>query len=458
VLYALDAWIGGGSNADVWRAVGPSGHVAVKLLRSKNPAAEPYQRFVREVEQLRLLGDVPGVLPILDAHLPTQGADEPRAWLVMPLAQPLRDALGADATAEAVVEAVVQVAETLAALGLRGIAHRDVKPENLYERDGRAEIGDFGLVDAPDVEALTLPNEGLGPAHFLAPEMIQDALSADGRAADVYSLGKVLWVLLTRQRFPPPGEHRLDEPTMCVRSYLSHPRVASLDTLIARMTRHNPNERPDMAGCAVELNAWLSGAGEVSSPRGSFEALARRLAQAAGPVRSEEAALARRVEEVDAALDSFAASAADVVDVLSRDGVPVFHRPGRWGHFCTDATDHLVEATGLLSTTKMLGRKPPASRAVGAILQAEAKLPGLKLWIAIADIPPAPEAVFACGAALTYWGGHTQSLWHETRTAVLNGPAMPVAISELVGQLASRVGDDVAEWVKAVERAASHGD
>jgi hypothetical protein len=68
--YVLCEWLGGGANADVWRAESPDGEVALKLLRSKNRAGEPYQRFVREVRQLEALGGTLGVLPLLDSYLP----------------------------------------------------------------------------------------------------------------------------------------------------------------------------------------------------------------------------------------------------------------------------------------------------------------------------------------------------------------------------------------------------
>jgi hypothetical protein len=46
-----------------------------------------------------------------------------------------------------------------------GVAHRDFKPSNLYEFDGKWLMGDFGLVAVPNVEELTRTGKPLGPAH-----------------------------------------------------------------------------------------------------------------------------------------------------------------------------------------------------------------------------------------------------------------------------------------------------
>ncbi len=107
---------------------------------------------------------------------------------------------------EEVVRAMAAVARTLSALkGSHGLAHRDVKPGNLYWLDGRWLVGDFGLVAVPDVEELTKSDRPMGPVHFTAYEMIVNPAHADPFPADVFSLAKTLWVLAVDQRFPPAG-------------------------------------------------------------------------------------------------------------------------------------------------------------------------------------------------------------------------------------------------------------
>jgi serine/threonine protein kinase len=83
-------------------------------------------------------------------------------------------------------------------------AHRDIKPNNLYWHDGRWCLGDFGLAEFDDAESITRSDRKLGPAYYIAPEMLNNASSADGCAADVYSLGKTICVMATGQKYPLP--------------------------------------------------------------------------------------------------------------------------------------------------------------------------------------------------------------------------------------------------------------
>jgi hypothetical protein len=53
------------------------GVVALKLINTTTAQHEPYRRFMQEVQFLQKLGDFPGVLPLLDAHLPEQSS---RSW------------------------------------------------------------------------------------------------------------------------------------------------------------------------------------------------------------------------------------------------------------------------------------------------------------------------------------------------------------------------------------------
>jgi serine/threonine protein kinase len=123
----------------------------------------------------------------------------------MPEATPIAEAL-ADESLEEVVTALAGIASTLARLqAAHNVAHRDLKPGNLYFWDGRWLVGDFGLIAVPNVEELTRNGRRLGPAHYTAYELILNPAGADPFPADVYSLGKTLWVLATGLGFPPEG-------------------------------------------------------------------------------------------------------------------------------------------------------------------------------------------------------------------------------------------------------------
>ena len=128
--FELLEYIGGGGNADVYRAGDGENELALKVLRNRRVASEPYARFRREIEVLGTLGERPGILPLLDHDLPETLRRGQRAWLTMPLAKRIDDAL-VDAELMEIVGAIAAIAKTLAELqASSGLAHRDLKPQN----------------------------------------------------------------------------------------------------------------------------------------------------------------------------------------------------------------------------------------------------------------------------------------------------------------------------------------
>ncbi|MCG5444429.1 protein kinase [Micromonospora sp. NIE79] len=448
--HVLVELLGSGGNAEVWRARGPSGGVAMKLVRARR--GEPYARFQREVEQLRLLGDMPGILPYLDSHLPDEPTAKDPAWLTMPIAQPLRDALGPDPTAEVVVSAIAAITKTLASIHAIGVSHRDVKPDNLYMSDERWLIGDFGLVDAPNVEPLTEGAVNLGPRHYLAPEMILSPHTADGAAADVYSLGKTLWVLLTNQAFPLPGEHRLDVELFRLTTYSTHKGLASLERLLETMTRTDPRGRPSAERIADELTQWSAPRRTVATGA-DLSDFVRRAQEAVRYQLTEDERQANRKHRVEALMSKFAKEAEVVSRQCRASGLPVtaFYG-GKYGDFDVDASDYLSENLGVLATTQVMGEDPPESRSAGLIIQVHEKAPMLKLWIGLAAIPRLdPEVILIAGSSIAYWGGRHRGLWSEQRRTVLGGPGERASVADLLDEMISRLPSDAEAWANALE-------
>jgi Protein kinase domain len=248
--------IGRGGNALVFRARDAETDVALKVLKTRKVDSEPYSRFRREIETVRSLGRRGGVLPVLDSHLPEKLGRGDRAWLAMPLATRIDHAL-TDAELPAIVRAVASLAATLASLRADiGLVHRDLKPQNLYVYEDSFAVGDFGLVALPDAEHLTAPGKVIGPANFVAYEMMERPLESDPAPADVYSIAKTLWVLATGQRWPPPG-HQPAGQSPSIGQYRPHAQAPALDRLIDRATQLNAAERPTMSAFADDLEVWL---------------------------------------------------------------------------------------------------------------------------------------------------------------------------------------------------------
>ena len=213
-----------------------------------------FARFRNEIRFLIEHEDYPGIVPILDHDLPEEA--EAQAWYAMPVAQGLLGVLGEDPPVEAVLTAIASIAGTLAALALEGVAHRDIKPDNLFARAGNWEIGDFGLVAYPKKDPLTVHGRRLGPIDFMAPEIRDAADLADPHAADVWSLAQTLWTTLVGDRHPVGGPHQM-QPPWALTSRIEHPRAAQLDRVLMSATRWTPADRLTMRDFESELLACL---------------------------------------------------------------------------------------------------------------------------------------------------------------------------------------------------------
>ncbi|KAF0683098.1 Aste57867_24786 [Aphanomyces stellatus] len=73
------------------------------------------------------------------------------------------------------------------------LAHRDLSLENIFVKDGRCKIGDFGLT----VDATAARTDSVGKLMYMAPEVVDGSARYDPKAADIWSLGVVLFVMLT---------------------------------------------------------------------------------------------------------------------------------------------------------------------------------------------------------------------------------------------------------------------
>ena len=92
--------------------------------------------------------------------------------------------------------------------------------------------------------------------------MILNPTTADPHPADVYSLGKTLWVLATGQAFPPEGHQPTGTRGFGIGDFRPHPQAASLDQEVDLMTRLHPEERPSKDQAARDLALWQELAGE----------------------------------------------------------------------------------------------------------------------------------------------------------------------------------------------------
>lgn len=245
--------LGSGGNGKVITAIcNDTGKtVALKCLSSEAMAnKEKRERFEDEIITMLKAGEIiNGIIPILDYSI--EGG-----WYVMPIAEKIKDHIK---NVDDIVNGILEIAITLTELHKKGISHRDIKPDNMLYYGGRWVLCDFGLVDIPDnPHNLTKNDKRIGATRTLAPEMSRYAKDADGRKADVYSLAKTLWILLTGNKDGFEGGYVVTDTSMSLHEYphLKKEHLVELDELLNAATRNDPDERPTMEGFAMVIKKW----------------------------------------------------------------------------------------------------------------------------------------------------------------------------------------------------------
>jgi eukaryotic-like serine/threonine-protein kinase len=250
--YRLDAPIGRGGMASVWRAIDTKldRAVAVKRLHARlqdDPELE--ERFRREAQVVARL-DHPHLVRLLDGGEEEDGSP----YLVFELVEgeDLKEIVrtrGPLPPSQA-ARLCAQVARALAYAHQRGVVHRDIKSRNvLVTRDGDAKLTDFGiarLMAAEPGTGLTTTGMMVGTSDYLAPEQAHGG-PVDARA-DVYSLGVVLYECLTG-RLPFQGDTFVAVAMQHVQEPMPDPRAVSPDvpprlaTAVLRSGQKDPERR-----------------------------------------------------------------------------------------------------------------------------------------------------------------------------------------------------------------------
>ncbi|SFT72181.1 serine/threonine protein kinase [Paraburkholderia aspalathi] len=200
-----DRWIlggslGGGGQGDVFHASDRSGQypdpVALKRLRNRNRE----DRFIREIEAIQRV-DHEHVVKLID-HSPISDDPKQSLYIVMPLAAGgdlSRRVLAYKDSLDSTLIVARQLASALAAAHGAGVVHRDVKPQNVLFRDvgQHALLTDFGICYMHADDRITPVDEAVGPRIFMAPEMEGGRIIDVRPAADVYSLGKLIYYMIS---------------------------------------------------------------------------------------------------------------------------------------------------------------------------------------------------------------------------------------------------------------------
>jgi serine/threonine protein kinase/formylglycine-generating enzyme required for sulfatase activity len=251
--------------------------VAVKMILAGSFAGpEGVQRFRTEAEAAAQL-DHPGIVPIYEVgqhegqHYFSMGFVDGQSLSKRVAESPL--------PAREAAEIVRAVANAVQYAHDKGVIHRDLKPGNiLMDKAGKPRVTDFGLAKLTESSSdLTGTGQVLGTPSYMPPEQAAGQVSAVGRLADVYSLGAILYCLLTGR--PPfqaatPLETILQVKTQEPVSprQLNAGIPLDLNTIALKCLEKDPARRYESArNVADELERFLNGEPIVARPISTVE-------------------------------------------------------------------------------------------------------------------------------------------------------------------------------------------
>jgi len=238
--------------------------VAVKrILAHEVNSHETLMRFRREAEAVASL-DHPNILPIYEVSESEEGL--PFFSMKYATGGSLRTAAPAlRAKPRECVRLMAKVARAIAYAHGKGVLHRDLQPGNiLLDENGEPMVSDFGLAKWLDQTSdLTRTLETLGTPGYIAPEQAECRAADLTGAADIYSLGAILFYLLTgRPPFVGPNVLVVIHQAAATPAPRLRSLVPSLDrdleTIVARCLESDSEARYKSAGAlADDLEHWL---------------------------------------------------------------------------------------------------------------------------------------------------------------------------------------------------------
>ncbi len=301
--YALKYQLGEGGLGTVFAAHDPllSRLIAVKTLNVEVAEEERESFNALFLNEARAAGGLshPHIVTVFDA-----GISDQRAYIAMELlkGRDLRQLRqeGWRATPAQAALIVRRVADALAFAHSKGVIHRDIKPANIF-MVGRTQprVLDFGIARVAHKQDGGDPHSGAGSPYYMAPEQMRRQ-PAD-RRADVFSLGVVLYELLTDSK-PFRGESLNEirdavlnhEPPLASKVDPTVPKALAL--IAARAMAKDPEQRFRSArSFARELRQWLDDNPSVSegeAPARAAPLTRGRVAVGAGAIAAVALAVA----------------------------------------------------------------------------------------------------------------------------------------------------------------------
>ncbi|HVY82641.1 MAG TPA: protein kinase [Steroidobacteraceae bacterium] len=227
--------------------------VVLKVARDQqtdNELDQSFRRFLQEYEIVQRIHH-PGVVRLHDL-----GVSDQHAYLVMEYFRlgDLRRRMRAPMSVREALNIATAIARALDGIHSAGVLHRDLKPGNVMLRDdGSLALIDFGLAkDAALAMQVTDHGQIFGTPHYMSPEQGHGE-RIDVRS-DLYSLGVMLFEMLTRQK-----PYAAENPMAIIYKHRNEPiptlpePLRVLQPLIDKLLAKKPEDRVESAAAAVEL-------------------------------------------------------------------------------------------------------------------------------------------------------------------------------------------------------------
>ena len=222
--------LGSGGAGEVWEVCDTilQRSVAVKFLRHANPTVDEIQRLMHEAQALGRLQH-PGIVRILEVTAKGQPAILMELIRGSSLAEKCGGRVLRDRDAAMIM---IELADALQHAHSHGVIHRDLKPSNILlqprpefvrNQSGdelpisafRPMITDFGTARLTDSSGITCHGQLIGTPAYMAPEQVSGDPQAITEAVDIYSLGVILYELLTGR--PPYVTHSAEATLQLIR-------------------------------------------------------------------------------------------------------------------------------------------------------------------------------------------------------------------------------------------------